>query len=140
MLTIIDVQYDEEVFVDGPDADGEIYIQAGRVYATRGQAIKIADAIYEAAGRKTQALPKNAVRAADIPLNEALIRVAGAHGATISFRYSKGDGQPVEARSFEPKDVKVFKDHVTFVGFDPDRGGMRSFRSDRIKGTVQVGA
>lgn len=140
-MPTIDVQYDEEVFIDDDhDDDGEINLHAADVYLTDQQAIKVADALYAVAGASRKTLPQNAVRAKDIPLNEALIRVAAAHDAAISFRYSKGDGEPVEARSFSPKNVKIMPDHVTFVGYDPDRLGFRSFRSDRIKGLVAVNA
>lgn len=135
----IKVQHNGEVLVDDDmDADGELFIEvaANGVYATPEQCKEIIATIAEAAG--LDGVPASAVKAKDVPLNEALIRVAAAHNATISFRYAKGPGQPVEARSFAPKSVKVLPDHVTFVGYDEDRGGMRSFRSDRIKGLVAV--
>lgn len=98
-------------------------------------AASLADAIYAAAGKSA---PNDAVRASEVPLNEALIRVAAAHNAHIRFRYAKGPSAPVETREFAPVSVKVLPDHVTFVGFDSDRNAMRSFRSDRIKGQVEV--
>lgn len=102
-------------------------------YFTPDQALQVADAIYEAAGRTPR------VYAADIDANEALLRIAGIHALTVTFRYAKGVGQPVETRSFVPERVQVSKDgDVSFVGPDPDRGGYRTFRVDRIKGKVTI--
>lgn len=120
-------------------AHGNIYLESqaadGDIAFDFAGAIAVADDIYRLAGK---AASDAAVRASEVPLNEALIRVAAAHNAHIRFRYAKGAGAPVEAREFAPASAKVLPDHVTFVGFDPDRGAMRSFRSDRIKGQVEV--
>lgn len=119
---------------DSYDHDNE-----GRSVASLGEdsAIAVADAIYALSDREQP--PAGAVKASDIPLNEALIRVAAAHGVECSFRYAKGDGGTIEWRAFVPSDVKRVGDHVTFTGYDPDRDDYRAFRSDRIKGSVQVG-
>lgn len=79
-----------------------------------------------------------AVRASDVSLNEGLLRLAGVHNVPVTFRYAKGENQPIEARTFIPAQVKDKGDHVTFVGYDEDRGAVRSFRSDRIKGQVSL--
>lgn len=105
----------------------------------KSEATKVADAIYEAAGSALP-VPVGAVRAGDVPLNEALLRVAAAHNVPATFRYVKGPSMPVENRTLIPAGIKKFPDHVTFTGYDEDRGAVRAFRSDRIRGTVSVGA
>lgn len=77
-------------------------------------------------------------RASDVSFNEGLIRVAAVHGRTVSFRYAKTATSPIEARRLIPTSVEKHGDAVLFVGEDPDRGGYRSFRLDRIKGDVEV--
>lgn len=80
----------------------------------------------------------SAVKAADISFNEGLMRLAAIHKKIVSFRYAKGDGQVIEARSLVPSDVKTVGDHVTFTGYDPDRDEIRAYRVDRIKGGAAV--
>lgn len=98
--------------------------------------LPLADAIYEAAGG-AKAAPQDAVLASSISLNEALLRVAATHGATVFFRYAKPNGT-IESRAFTPGTIKDHGDHKTFTGYDPDRDAVRAFRLDRIKGTVEV--
>jgi WYL domain-containing protein len=105
------------------------------IYLTTEAAIETADALYEAAGHRP---PSQLVKASELGVNDALIRVAELHGLKVRFRYAKSDHDPVEVRTFVPKSLKVMDDHTTFVGLDEDRGGFRSFRTDRIKGTVEV--
>lgn len=77
--------------------------------------------------------------ASEVSFNEALLRVASAHNRTVAFRYSKGDNLPIESRALVPSAVHTSKaDQVVFSGFDPDRGAVRAFRVDRIKGDVTV--
>jgi predicted DNA-binding transcriptional regulator YafY len=53
--------------------------------------------------------------------------------ARISFRY-RGD-----ARRLDPYGILFRDGHWYAVGFDPDRGEARSFRADRIEGSVESG-
>lgn len=80
----------------------------------------------------------NAVLASDVSFNEGLMRLAAVHGKTVTFNYAKGDGKIIETRSFVPSDVKQVGDHVTFMGYDPDRAMPRAYRIDRMKGEVRV--
>jgi predicted DNA-binding transcriptional regulator YafY len=53
--------------------------------------------------------------------------------ARVSFRY-RGD-----LRRLDPYGILFRDGHWYAVGFDPDRGENRSFRADRIEGTVELG-
>jgi predicted DNA-binding transcriptional regulator YafY len=53
--------------------------------------------------------------------------------ARVSFRY-RGD-----LRRLDPYGILFRDGHWYAVGFDPDRGENRSFRADRIEGTVEPG-
>jgi predicted DNA-binding transcriptional regulator YafY len=100
------------------------------------EAVMLADALYDAAGQTSNT---DLVKASDLSVNDALIRIAALHGLRVSFRYAKGDSSPVETRQFVPASLKVYPDHTTFVGKDSDRSlAFRSFRTDRIKGTVAI--
>ena len=79
------------------------------------------------------------IHASQIGLNEALLRVAAVHKRPVTFRYAKGDGKVIETRTLIPSDVKTVTDHDTFTGYDPDRDDVRAYRTDRIKGQVNVG-
>ena len=95
-----------------------------------------ANALLETAGRTR---PTNGlVHAGDVSLNEALLRLAAIHEVEVAFRYAKGDGSVIETRRFVPSEVQTVGDHLTFVGYDPDRDEPRAFRVDRIKGQVSV--
>lgn len=79
------------------------------------------------------------VRASDVSFNEGILRLAAVHGRKVEFRYAKSDSAPVEARSFVPESVYETRDgNTVVVGPDEDRGGIRGFRLDRIKGDVSV--
>jgi predicted DNA-binding transcriptional regulator YafY len=78
------------------------------------------------------------VRASEVSFNEAMLRVAAAHNRLASFRYAKGDGEVIEARTLKPSAVRTVEDHVTFTGYDPDRDEVRAYRLDRIKGEVGI--
>jgi predicted DNA-binding transcriptional regulator YafY len=127
----LDFSVTDNVEIDVHDADGDRAV----VDITHDEAIQVADAIYEGTGRKN---PSNLVKASDLSVNDALIRVAELHGLRVRFRYAKTVTAPVETRTFVPKGLQVLADHTTFNGIDEDRGGFRSFRTDRIKGTVEV--
>lgn len=134
-------EFDEEIVIHG-DASVGLTIDArdvdqdvASIEATVEEALQLADALYEAAGRKA---PSQLVKASELGANDALIRIAELHGLKVRFRYAKSDHDPVETRTFVPKSLKVMEDHTTFIGVDEDRGGFRSFRTDRIKGIVEV--
>jgi hypothetical protein len=79
------------------------------------------------------------VLASNISFNEGVIRLAAIHNKCVEFRYVKGPGSPPETRRFTPSGVQGNGDKLRFVGKDPDRDDdYRSFRLDRIKGTVGV--
>lgn len=93
----------------------------------------VATAILVAAGRNV--LPIESLkRASDISFNEALLRVACAHDRTVRFRYAKDTGKYIEARTLNPE--RMTDDGKAVIGFDPDRGEVRRFNLDRIKGEV----
>lgn len=77
-------------------------------------------------------------RAADISLNEALLRLAIVHERTVEFRYAKGSGQNIELRRLAPGDLKEVKGHLTFTGYDPDRDDVRAYRLDRVRGDGDI--
>lgn len=129
----VSVENSDYVYISVSDDDESVQVE----YNSE-DAINIADAIYEAAGKETRELPAGAIAASEISLNEALIRVAAVNNVHVTFRYAKTDRSPIEVRTFIPESVRDQGDHVTFLGQDTDRHGLRSFRSDRIKGTVQV--
>jgi hypothetical protein len=98
---------------------------------------------YEAVQSMIPKLPKAVngdpvVAASDVSFNEGLLRLAAVHGKTVHFRYAKGDGAVIELRSLVPEKVNEVGGHVTFTGFDPDRGEPRAYRVDRMKGEVTV--
>lgn len=78
------------------------------------------------------------VRASDISFNEGIVRLAAIHKKTVQFRYVKSPGAPVETRRFVPSQVEGEGEKLRFLGVDEDREALRSFRLDRIKGTVEV--
>lgn len=78
------------------------------------------------------------VRASDISFNEGIIRLAAVHEKTVEFRYIKGFDAPIETRRFVPSQVGGSGENLRFLGYDEDREALRSFRLDRIKGTVAV--
>lgn len=78
-------------------------------------------------------------RASAISFNEGLLRLAALHGRHVEFRYVKSDKAPVETRCFVPHSVAVSNNgDVVVLGDDEDRGALRGFRLDRIKGDVRV--
>jgi predicted DNA-binding transcriptional regulator YafY len=98
-------------------------------------AVEAAKAILEHAGVR----PVDAVLASDVSFNEALLRLAAIHERTVEFRYAKGkSGRTIETRRLVPQEVRQVGDHLTFVGFDPDRDDVRAYRVDRMKGEVTV--
>ena len=143
MSTTISDIYDDTIEVEGRDGDG-IYIDVNEGDETASVALDgeqtkaLLAAIAKHAELEAPQPPAGAVRASDIPLNEALLRVAAAHHVPVRFRYAKGDGTLIETRMFTPSDVKDVGMHVTFTGYDPDRDDYSAYRSDRIKGQVQI--
>lgn len=96
---------------------------------------EVAIALYKAAGGNDDEGP---VMASTISFNEGVIRLAAIHGKTVEFRYVKSSASPPETRRFVPTSVEGQGDNLRFVGRDTDREDFRSFRLDRIKGTVGV--
>lgn len=79
-------------------------------------------------------------RASDLTFNESVLRVAAIHKRTVTFRYAKDKGDFIEARRLNPEKIVGEGDKLAVLGQDPDRedrGGVRRFRLDRIKGEVQ---
>lgn len=142
MSTIIEVEdnYGDALTIDACANGVEISLLGQEWYIRDpSEALPIADAIYAANDQYVPQPPAGAVRASEIPFNEAILRVAAAHSRECSFRYAKGDGTTIESRTFVPSNVQRVGDHVTFTGYDPDRDDYRAYRSDRIKGEVTVG-
>lgn len=118
---VVDLEIDER--------DGDV---ASAAFQPDG-AIAVGEALIEAAGGSIP--PKDdgsIVRAADVSWNEALLRVAKAHNRPVQFKYAKGAGAIIEPRKLIPQS---FSDGVV-TGYDPDRGGIRAYRLDRIRGEV----
>lgn len=86
----------------------------------------------------TVASDGKAVLASEVSFNEGLIRFAGVHDREVAFTYVKTPGSPVEHRRLKPTKVTQHNGHVNFFGYDPDRGEVRQFRSDRIRGEVTL--
>lgn len=98
-------------------------------------AVEAAQAILKYAGKPQS----DAVLASDVSFNEAVLRLAAIHERTVEFRYAKGkSGRTIETRRLVPQEVRQVGDHLTFVGFDPDRDDVRAYRVDRMKGEVTV--
>lgn len=87
---------------------------------------------------KTEGVAQDAVLASEVSFNEALFRLAAAHGKTVEFRYAKGKGKVIETRTLKPEAVNQVGDHLTFQGYDPDRDDVRAYRLDRVKGEVTI--
>lgn len=77
------------------------------------------------------------VKASQISFNEGILRLAQIHDRTVEFRYEKSATKPIEARSLKPESILYGPDGMSFVGYDPDREAVRSFRVDRIRGDVR---
>lgn len=96
------------------------------LYFEEDRAIKVADAIYEQAGRsKPQA---------DEDYNEAALKLAVDHDLRAKFDYVKEDNTERTVRLW-PESVE----DGLVVGFDHDRDDTRQFRLDRIQGNVVIG-
>lgn len=79
------------------------------------------------------------VKASDITFNEGILRLAAVHKRVVQFRYAKSPDSPVEIREFTPTRVYTSSDdNVLISGPDEDRGGVRQYRLDRIKGDVKI--
>jgi predicted DNA-binding transcriptional regulator YafY len=123
-----------EVNFDKDDTSLPIQI-VGDEWITKDEALAAAEAVVSTLGGKVPQVEVNANES----LNVTMIRVAQAYEKPITFRYAKGKtGRTIEQRSLVPHEVKSFGDHLTVVGFDPDRDEVRAYRVDRIKGNVQV--
>lgn len=139
-IVTIEDQYGDTIEVDDNCLDG-CYVKVvedetpTELALTDEETRELIEALANAVGTE---VPQDAVKASDVPLNEALLRVAAAHKATTRFSYAKGDGHNIEYRTLVPESVRNVGDHVTFTGYDPDRDEVRAYRSDRIKGSVLV--
>ncbi len=79
------------------------------------------------------------IKASQIGFNEGILRLALIHDREVEFRYEKDASKPIETRRFKPESVNQAKDgDHSFAGYDSDRGALRQFRVDRIKGDVKV--
>jgi predicted DNA-binding transcriptional regulator YafY len=79
------------------------------------------------------------IKASQISFNEGLLRLAMIHGREVEFRYEKNPGASIQERRLWPSSITETKDeHTVFVGDDPDRNGVRSYRVDRVRGDVRV--
>lgn len=114
-------------FYDITDEDGD----TARLYPE--VAVPVAQALL-----KTEGVAQDAVLASEVSFNEALFRLAAAHGKTVEFRYAKGKGKVIETRTLKPEAVNQVGDHLTFQGYDPDRDDVRAYRLDRVKGEVTI--
>lgn len=119
-------------YINIDDRDGEF---GGAVVLNKEQALKAAQVLIENAGGNVVPLD-SLKRASDLSFNEAVLRVACAHKRTVTFRYAKDKGEFIEARRLNPEKIVGENDTLAVVGTDPDRGGPRRFRLDRIKGEV----
>jgi hypothetical protein len=97
---------------------------------------KQAEALLDQAGYTLIAIDKVA-NATKLSFNEGVLRLAGIHGKEVEFRYTKTDTAPVEQRRLLVESVEAHGDVILVGGSDPDRGGYRNFRLDRIKGEVR---
>ncbi len=68
------------------------------------------------------------------PLGEAVAR-----HRRVSFRYRRPDDERVEKRDVRPYGLGLAQGYWYLVGFDEDRGAIRSFRLDRVQGKVSTG-
>lgn len=132
--------YDQDgITVESPDSDGDYGVSTRfhENYVHEDEIADVARALASVAG--TNAANGDAVvLASSVPFNEGLMRLAAAHDRTVTFSYAKGDGSVIEQRRLKPESVQTVGDHVTFIGYDPDRDDVRAYRVDRIKGEVSV--
>ncbi len=70
--------------------------------------------------------------------NESLIQFAIDNDREVTFRYAKADEKIIEQRTLQPVEIKEVAGHTMVFGDDEDRGALRSFRLDRIKGEAQL--
>jgi predicted DNA-binding transcriptional regulator YafY len=92
----------------------------------------------EAIAKAVATIAPRVVCASEVSLNEGLLRLAAAHEREVEFGYAKGDGAVIERRRLVPYEVKQVGDHLTFVGYDPDRDEPRAYRVDRMKGEAKI--
>ena len=120
----------DEVYVTVTDRDCSAQVEFDPETAR-----EVAVELYRAAGGTDEA----PVMASTISFNEGVIRLAAIHGKTVEFRYVKSSTDAPQTRRFVPSSVRGAGDTLAFVGKDPDRDDdYRTFRLDRIKGTVGV--
>lgn len=137
---LITEAHGETVFICAPNGGHGLELElkdidddVSSVSLSNDEAVEVADALYELASRKS-----DLIRASELSVNDALIRVAALHGLAVRFNYSKTATSPIETRCFVPSSLAVYEDHTTFSGHDADRGMFRAFRTDRVKGTVAI--
>jgi predicted DNA-binding transcriptional regulator YafY len=107
----------------------------GAVVLSKKDALRVAAKLIELAGGNVVPVADLKL-ASDLSFNEAVLRVAAAHKRTVTFRYAKDSGDYIEARRLNPEKIVGEGDSLAALGTDPDRGGPRRFRLDRIKGEV----
>lgn len=141
MQTFTDRADDKILVADQIDSDNELLVEAHfsgdeyPFYFSPEAGRALGAAIYSAAGG-TGAGP---VLASTVSFNEGVLRLATIHSKTVEFRYTKENSSFIETRRFKPSSCTGEGEHFRFVGRDPDRSdAFRSYRLDRVKGTVAV--
>lgn len=134
----------DEIYTDGyltiehdtldPETPINIVLQGDSTWIDHHEAVDAVHAITKALNLEADAQSVTF----EGSFNEAVLRLAAAHGRTVTFRYEKGKGQPIEVRRLVPQHVQEVGDHMTFTGYDPDRDDVRAYRVDRMKGEVSV--
>ena len=120
--------------IEGDDDDTNYFVFKPE---QRAQVVKMRDFLNTVLG--DQAVESDAVHAASIPINEAIMRLAALHRRMVKFRYAKGNGNVIETRKLVPQEIQSVKGNTIFVGQDPDRDDeYRAYRVDRMKGEVVI--
>jgi predicted DNA-binding transcriptional regulator YafY len=86
-----------------------------------------------------QARTKGGTTTALPDFNTGALLLAKEFERSAYFKYAKGDGTVIEARSVQPEELIRSRDgSISVIGFDPDRNDIRAFRLDRIVGSVTL--
>lgn len=71
--------------------------------------------------------------------NHEALELASEYGRMAVFQYEKEGTRSIEKRRLLPQEIQINHDNVLAIGHDPDRGGIRAYRLDRVVGFVKIG-
>lgn len=71
--------------------------------------------------------------------NHEALELASEYGRMAVFQYEKEGTRSIEKRRLLPQEIQTNHDNTLVIGYDPDRGGIRAYRLDRVVGFVKIG-